>query len=123
MQLFGSDFKSELKRFIDEQGIKAIVMGNRTTDPYSAELNAIEKSSPGWPEFMRIFPIIHWDYCSVWLFLRLFELPYCSLYDHGFTSLGEKHNSQPNPHLMNANGSFKPAYELTDDSLERLSRC
>jgi FAD synthetase len=74
----------------------------------------MEKSSPGWPEFIRVFPIIEWDYQSVWQFLRLFDLPYCSLYDLGFTSLGEKHNSQPNPSLKNEDGSFKPAYELAD---------
>ena len=48
---------------------------------------------------MRVFPIIDWDYCNVWEFLRSYNLPYCVLYDKGFTSLGEKHNSQPNPHL------------------------
>lgn len=73
---------------------------------------------------MRVFPILDWDYCAVWHFLRSFSLPYCSLYDQGFTSLGEKHNSQPNPQLKNegeANG-YRAAYELTDGSLERLSR-
>jgi FAD synthetase len=97
-------------------------MGNRLTDPYSSELKPIEKSSPGWPEFTRVFPVLNWDYNTVWQFLRVLQLPYCKLYDLGFTSLGEKHYSSPNPHLQTENGSFKPAYELSDGLLERLSR-
>lgn len=97
-------------------------MGNRETDPYSTGLQPIEKSSSGWPDFIRVFPIIQWDYKTVWRFLIAFNLPYCKLYDLGFTSLGEKHNSQPNPHLLSGEGQYKPAYELVDSAHERLSR-
>ena len=125
MQLFSSDFKREVGRLIDEQGIKAIIMGNRSTDPWSQDLQPFTESSEGWPDFMRIFPILEWDYVNVWRFLRSLDLPYCKLYDEGFTSLGEKHNSVPNPSLKieNAEGEqYRPAYELEDGSLERLSR-
>ena len=74
---------------------------------------------------MRVFPILDWDYCAVWQFLRACQLPYCSLYDAGYTSLGEKHNSVPNPSLKveDAEGEqYRPAYELLDGALERLSR-
>ena len=72
---------------------------------------------------MRIFPILDWDYKAVWQFLRLLNLPYCSLYDNGFTSLGEKHNSQPNPSLrIPDSNEYRPAYELQDGALERESR-
>ena len=79
---------------------------------------------------MRIFPILEWDYCSIWHFLRQLDLPYCSLYDEGFTSIGERHNSRPNPRLrvggdnegQNDTEEYRPAYELTDGNLERLSR-
>jgi len=99
-------------------------MGNRSTDPWSNDLQPFTDSSVGWPSFMRVFPILQWDYCAVWRFLRLFDLPYCSLYDKGFTSLGEKNNSQPNPTLKveGEASEYRPAYELTDNSLERLSR-
>ena len=98
-------------------------MGNRRTDPWSQDLEPFTQSSEGWPDFMRVFPILDWDYCSVWKFLREFDLPYCSLYDQGYTSLGEKNNSQPNPMLkIDDSDQFRPAYELTDGSQERLSR-
>ena len=49
VELFGPDFKAELERLINEQGVKAVIMGNRVTDPYSSKLSPIEASSPGWP--------------------------------------------------------------------------
>ena len=89
-------------------------MGNRRTDPWSSNLEPFTKSSQGWPDFMRIFPILDWDYQQVWQFLRVFNLPYCVLYDQGFTSLGEKHNSRPNPHLQ-----FKEVKEDNTDQNEQ----
>ena len=35
IQIFGPDFKKEVARLIEEQGIKTIIMGNRSTDPWS----------------------------------------------------------------------------------------
>ena len=35
VQLYSKDFKREVQRVIDEDGIKAIIMGNRRTDPWS----------------------------------------------------------------------------------------
>ena len=99
MQLFSSDFKAEVQRLIEEQGVTAIIMGNRRTDPYSQDLLPICPSSKGWPEFTRVFPILDWSYSDVWKFLRQNQLSYCVLYDHGYSSLGEQHNTQKNPHL------------------------
>ena len=98
-------------------------MGNRRTDPWSADLKPFTQSSGDWPNFMRVFPALEWDYSNVWSFLRGFNLPYCSLYDQGYTSLGEISNSRPNPSLKTESGTFKPAYELLDQNDERLSRC
>ena len=33
-------------------------------------------------------PIIDWEDDDVWEFIREYNLPYCSLYDEGFTRLG-----------------------------------
>ena len=74
-------------------------MGNRRSDPWSESLTSISTSSPGWPEFTRVFPILDWDYETVWAFMRKFDLPYCPLYDLGYTSLGETTNTIRNPNL------------------------
>ena len=128
--LYGKDFKREVGRFIDESGVKAIVMGNRRTDPWSQQLEAFTPSTEGWPDFMRVFPILEWSYADVWLYLRgppLLE--YCCLYDQGYTSLGETHNTQRNPKLLKSTEveeegtEYRPAYELENGDDERLSRC
>lgn len=39
------------------------------------------------------------EYGHVWHFLRTFNLPYCSLYEQGYTSLGKQSLTRPNPAL------------------------
>lgn len=86
------------------EGIKAIVMGTRRNDPHSGEhcpfhslfgsttnhfpsfvgdLDFSVRTDAGWPDVLRIHPIINWSYSEVWQFLRRFNVPYCSLYDEG----------------------------------------
>ena len=38
INLFGADFKSEVQKFIKETGVSTIIMGNRSTDPWSSTL-------------------------------------------------------------------------------------
>jgi FAD synthetase len=130
VQLYSANFKEEVQKLIDSQHVKAIVMGNRRSDPWSRDLESICHSSAGWPFFYRVFPILDWSYHDVWSFLKGFELPYCSLYDEGYTSLGETDNSIKNPHLRvvdrDENGveveKYQPAYLLKDETFERESR-
>ena len=78
------------------------------------------------PPFLRVNPILDWTYGHVWHFLRLFELPYCSLYDDGYTSLGTVENTLPCPALKKEDGEngeeYWPAYMLRDWDLERAGR-
>ena len=45
VKLYSDNFKEEVKKFTEAEGVKAILMGNRRTDPYSAELTALCPSS------------------------------------------------------------------------------
>jgi len=121
----------------------AFVLGTRESDPNAVGQDSFCASSHWMPPFMRVNPILDWNYGLVWHFLRLFKLPYCSLYDQGYTSLGtikDTHpcpalavnrgnddiaNSQDNKIAGIANGNlpkFWPAYMLVDWDQERAGR-
>jgi FAD synthetase len=56
-------------------------------------------------------------------FLRHLKVPYCELYDRGYTSLGGTNDTLPNPALkIKGSNSFRPAHELIQDDEERLGR-
>lgn len=57
-------------------------------------------------------------------FIRHLGIPFCNLYNRGFTSLGGMTDTHPNPALALDAGAtmFRPAYELMDDDEERLGR-
>ncbi|KAG9684379.1 sulfite reductase hemo protein, partial [Aureobasidium melanogenum] len=105
----------------DNSHVKAIFVGTRRTDPHGATLKYFDPTDRGWPAFMRIHPVIDWHYAEVWTFIRHLNIPYCSLYDKGYTSLGGTTDTHPNPVLKakNENDSYRPAYELVQDEEER----
>lgn len=80
--------------------IQAILVGTRRTDPHGTTLSYRNVTDPGWPAFERINPIINWAYSDIWTFLRKLKIPYCTLYDEGYTSLGSTYNTLPNPALL-----------------------
>ncbi len=96
-------------------------MGTRRIDPHGLSMHYFEKTTKGWPDLMRISPILEWDYADVWNFLLQLSIPYCSLYDKGYTSLGSTTDTIPNPSLLVAD-KYLPAYKLKDGSLERAGR-
>jgi len=102
--------------------IKAVIMGTRRHDPYSNQLRSFSMTDKSWPQFMRILPILDWTYCEVWEFLKHFDLPYCKLYDQGYTSLGSEKNTLRNPALKLADGRYSPAFLLKDGEKERHGR-
>jgi len=110
--------------------IDAVFMGVRKSDPHGSQQGFFEKTSGGWPNMMRVNSILEWEYRDVWAFLLCLQIPYCTLYDLGYTSLGCVHNTQPNPALQvissdahkQHNTQFMPAYMLRDGSKERDSR-
>ncbi|XP_053993088.1 uncharacterized protein LOC128884068 isoform X3 [Hylaeus volcanicus] len=103
----------------------AFIMGLRRGDPGTFVQAAFEPSSDWLGDdisFMRVHPILHWSYKDVWRFIKFFKIPYCSLYDQGYTSLGTQENTRKNPVLNQASGNVAPAYVLTSSYHERLGR-
>lgn len=118
----GCTLKEGFERFIEEAPIKGVLIGLRRTDPYGAHAVPLAVTDNGWPAFLRIHPILDWTFSDIWEFLLSRGMPYCSLYDRGFTSIGERATSRPNPRLLQSDGSYAPAYRLEDAGAERESR-
>ncbi|CAI5473076.1 unnamed protein product [Closterium sp. Yama58-4] len=92
----GDSFKEGLGALQQQRPVKAIFLGVRSIDPNGKGQEVFSASSPGWPEFMRVNVILHWTYRDVWEFLLLTRVPYCCLYDQGYTSIGGVHDTLPN---------------------------
>ena len=95
-------------------------------DPGSDSQGAFSPTDGDWPKVMRVNPVLEWDYQDIWTFIRGLYVPYPTLYDKGYTSLGSRTNTIPNPNLAFTNDKgqthYKPAYELTEGTLERAGR-
>eukprot|EP01097_Dermamoeba_algensis_P011614 TRINITY_DN904_c0_g1_i1.p1 TRINITY_DN904_c0_g1~~TRINITY_DN904_c0_g1_i1.p1 ORF type:complete len:145 (-),score=21.96 TRINITY_DN904_c0_g1_i1:159-593(-) len=102
--------------------IKAIFMGQRRSDPHGAKLDYFTPTTPGWPSMMRINPVLDWSYQNIWTFIRQFKVPYCPLYDEGYTSIGHVSDTKPNPELLTPSGTYVPAFHLQDEEKERGGR-
>ncbi|KAH8374160.1 hypothetical protein KR200_004378, partial [Drosophila serrata] len=123
----------------DMPRIRAVFVGSRNTDPYCQNLAPMQPTDNDWPPMMRLNPLLEWTYHDVWHYIHLNNVPYCSLYDKGYTSVGNRSNTIPNPHLLRPqcnncdcntasdcdwaeSGGYRPAWELEDPTLERAGR-
>ncbi|KAH8328069.1 hypothetical protein KR067_003646 [Drosophila pandora] len=111
----------------EEPQLRAVFLGCRHSDPGCSNLAEMMPCDNGWPPLMRIFPLLEWSYHDIWSYLRAHSLPYCSLYDQGYTSLGERHSTHLNPSLLVYDKklgklTYRAAYELEDSRLERANR-
>lgn len=116
------DCLSEMK--ISNPSINSILLGTRRSDgAYFKQMQAFAPTDGNWPEFMRINPILDWTFSEIWYFIRKLQLPYCSLYDHGYTSIDSTQNTVQNKGLLMSDGvNYLPAYMLENQEAERDSR-
>ncbi|KAL7420329.1 3'-phosphoadenosine 5'-phosphosulfate sulfotransferase [Cryptotrichosporon argae] len=123
---FGGGMKGALMSYLrcgGGRGVKAVLVGTRRGDP-NGNVPALAPTDPSWPPFLRVHPILDWSYADIWAFLRALAVPYCALYDAGYTSLGSTTNTDRNPLLRDesAPGGWLPAWRLQDEAQERAGR-
>lgn len=117
--------RSALSALLEEKcNLKASLMGMRKDDPGARNLQPFTQTDPEWPQLMRVNPILNWSYSQVWKFLLKHNVPYCSLYDQGYTSIGSRSTTTQNLLLKDPNNPsvYLPAYTLIDKSAEREGR-
>lgn len=127
--------KGGLQRLHDDDGVRAVFLGTRQDDPDGKyQKSSIEKCTAGWPNVVRYCPVFTWNYAQVWSYILRREVPFCSLYRDGYTSLGSKMSTRRNSHLAVVAGDavsatsgaepslFRPAWELADGAFEREGR-
>lgn len=111
----------------DTPNINAIFIGTRNDDlKPNVRMGTFERTDKDWPEYMRINPILNWSYNQVWDFIRELHIPYCDLYNQGYTSLGTKSDTTKNSSLLRYNDVgepyYAPAWNLIKTNEERQSR-
>ncbi|KAH9259804.1 hypothetical protein BASA81_002230 [Batrachochytrium salamandrivorans] len=122
LQVVNGNYKIGLEELKQQWGVEAIFMGTRSTDPFAPEV-PFARTTSGWPNLMRVCPILYFDYSTVWEFLRALGLEYCCLYDEGFTSLGPQSTTVKNAQLVDeARGLVLPAHVLKQPQSEREGR-
>lgn len=108
----------------EEPHVKAVFMGSRSTDPHGKYIKSNQQMTDSdWPQFLRVFPLFDFTYSEIWKGLRGLCVPYCVLYDRGYTSLGDQKKTKPNPALkIDGEDAYRPAYSLQEEDKERQGR-
>uniref|UniRef100_A0A336KMK0 FAD synthase n=1 Tax=Culicoides sonorensis TaxID=179676 RepID=A0A336KMK0_CULSO len=129
MQVYRGNLKVTLEKVCrDSPQLKSCILGSRRTDPYCENMTPFQETDKGWPKLMRISPLLEWTCDDIWDYLLQNQVPYCKLYDCGYTSIGDKSNTIPNPYLKFVDAKtgeirYKPAFELKNgDAIERAGR-
>jgi FAD synthetase len=118
----------ELKK--THPSVKGIIMGTRRTDPYASNMLPFSSTTEGWPTYGLINPILDWSYQDIWKFTLGNGFHYCVLYELGYSSIGNKNDTSPNPYLkkdvsknlLDSDNKYLPAWKLTDEKHERAGR-
>ena len=78
---------SPLRKSIQVLKVNALVTGiRRDENPSRIKREFIETKHN--PSYIQANPILHWTEMDIWSFIIQENMPYCELYDQGYTSLG-----------------------------------
>jgi FAD synthetase len=65
--------RAALEAYLAErESVRAIFVGTRRTDPHGTKLKHFDPTDSGWPDFMRVHPVIDWHYVEIWAVSSLF---------------------------------------------------
>lgn len=81
-----------LKQAVKEHKLPALVIGIRW-DEHKERIG--EKYYSPREDHVRVHPLLHWTEKDIWNYIRGNNIPYVSLYDLGYRSLGEKEFTKP----------------------------
>jgi len=85
-------------QFIEKYGVKAIFMALRRDEQAARKEDEYFTEKEGgylMPAHTRMSPILHFTERDLWNTIRLYNIPYCSLYEVGYRSLGARTTSNP----------------------------
>ncbi len=85
-------------KFIEENNIKAMLMALRKDEQAARKHDEYFTKKEGghlMPEHTRISPTLHFTERDIWNNIKLHNIPYCSLYEIGYRSLGARTTSNP----------------------------
>jgi FAD synthetase len=61
------DMQEAMGRYLAHTpGIQAVFVGTRRADPHGEKLTHFDRTDHGWPDFMRVHPVIDWHYTEIW---------------------------------------------------------
>jgi phosphoadenosine phosphosulfate reductase len=81
-----------IKKAINKYSLEGYIVGIRRDEH---EARSKERYASPREDHIRIHPILDFSEQDVWKYIKKYNVPYSSLYDRGYRSLGEKHFSKP----------------------------
>ena len=124
IEVSNGSMRSALEQIVREHPeVKGIFMGTRSTDPNAGWMDYFCTTSKGWPQIDLVAPLFYMSYGDVWRNIHALGISYCDLYNKGYTSIGSKSTTQPNPLLrVEQTSVYLHADKLLDESKERCGR-